>query len=214
MHIPKLFELKSTEAIARILREHRFGLLVTTDAAGAPNATPLPFVYEGDGSGGRLLAHVSAANPQADELRRMAANGQPALAVFQGPHNYASPTWYGAGHHPPTWNYVAVHISGVPDIVEDPAEVDDMLARMTAQEEARREPSWVPENLPMEVRDKLRPALLAFTMPLTKVEAKAKLGQNKPAAARDGLRAGLKAEGTAEADALLAWMEALDAEAV
>lgn len=209
MHIPRQFELSDPEAIARVLRDYRFGLLITAGADGMPQASHIPFLYEGDGRGGRLLGHLAAANPQADELRRLAAADRPALAVFQGPHAYISPTWYGPGPHVPTWNYIAVHVSGVPRMFDDGDDVRALLARMTAAEEGERAEPWTADHLPARNLAALSRAVAAFELPATRMEAKAKLGQNKPAAAREGLQAGLAAEATPEAEALLAWTRAL-----
>ena len=41
------------------------------------------------------------------------AAGRPVLAIFHGPHAYISPSWYESADVVPTWNYVAVHVSGV-----------------------------------------------------------------------------------------------------
>ena len=59
-------------------------------------------------------------------------SGGPALAIFQGPHAYISPTYYAAGFAVATWNYVAVHATGTARIIEDPTAVQQLLDDLTA----------------------------------------------------------------------------------
>ena len=129
MVVPDPFALHDQAAIAGRLRRHGFALLVTA-ADGAPQASHLPFLYQpGHGPKGRLTARLARANPQAAELERLAAEGGEALVVFQGLHAYVSPRWYGASPAVPTWNYLAVHAYGTPEIVAQPARVRAVLER-------------------------------------------------------------------------------------
>ncbi|MGH6617911.1 MAG: FMN-binding negative transcriptional regulator, partial [Alphaproteobacteria bacterium] len=101
MYLPPYFEETDRETLYGVIRDNNFGLLITT-VDGAPFATHLPFLLEGD----RLVAHMARANPQWRGFER----GGEVLCVFQGPHGYVSPRWYAGTRLVPTWNYVAVHI--------------------------------------------------------------------------------------------------------
>src|SRR5437868_5099235 len=76
-------------ALYDLIDRHGFGTLVTA-LDGAPFATHLPFIL--DRERGVLLGHVARANPQRHALDGPAE----ALAIFQGPHGYVSPSWYRA----------------------------------------------------------------------------------------------------------------------
>ncbi|WP_135805172.1 FMN-binding negative transcriptional regulator, partial [Salmonella enterica] len=58
------------------------------------------------------------------------------LLAFQGPHGYVSPGWYGDVPAVPTWNYTAVHLSGVPEVLstaENLRVLDALVARFESR---------------------------------------------------------------------------------
>jgi transcriptional regulator len=202
MYLPSYFEETDRETLYGVIRENNFGLLVTA-ADGAPFATHLPFLLEGD----RLVAHMARANPQ----WRSFEQGTEALCVFQGPHAYVSPRWYAGARLVPTWNYVAVHVHGVPRIVSDAAAVHDQQARLVAAHEAGAAKPWTMDGLPESyVAGQLR-AIVAFELPIDRVEGKFKLNQNRTAADRAGVIAALAEspyDGDRQMSALMAAREA------
>lgn len=104
------------------------------------------------------------------------------LVVFQGPHGYISPGWYGDVQAVPTWNYVAVHLSGVPEILS-PEENIEVLDRLVDRFEGRTpEPRrmWERPNDESFVQ-RLAAGTVGFRLTPTRVVAKRKLSQNKPA---------------------------------
>jgi transcriptional regulator len=119
-------------------------------------------------------------NPQWRDFERLAEAGQEALVIFQGPHSYISPAWYGEGPpNVPTWNYVAVHAYGIPRTLDDPAAVRALLERLVATQEAGQTPPWSTAGLTEKFIDGMQRGLVAFEIPVTRLEAKAKLSQNK-----------------------------------
>ncbi|WP_341942200.1 FMN-binding negative transcriptional regulator [Microbacterium sp. LWH10-1.2] len=104
------------------------------------------------------------------------------LVVFQGPHGYISPGWYGDVQAVPTWNYVAVHLSGIPEILS-PEENLEVLDRLVDRFEGRMpEPRrmWERPNDESFVQ-RLAAGTVGFRLTPTRVVAKRKLSQNKPA---------------------------------
>lgn len=183
MYLPPHFEETDRETLYGVIRDNNFGLLITA-VDGAPFATHLPFLLEGD----RLVAHMARANPQWSGFEQ----GGEALCVFQGPHGYVSPRWYAGTRLVPTWNYVAVHIYGRPRIVADPAAVRDQQARLVAAHEAGAEKPWTMDGLPESyVTGQLR-AIVTFEMPIERIEGKFKLNQNRTAEDRVGVVAALR----------------------
>ncbi len=180
MFIPKAFRLEDRDAIAAVLGRYDFGLLVTA-LDGRPQASHLPVLYDPEaGRQGTLLGHMARANPQWRDFAALAAQGLEAMVAFQGPHSYISPRWYGGGAPTvPTWNYVAVHAYGTPRIIDDPAAVLAQLQRQVAAQESARATPWSMEDLEESFIQAMMRGLVAFEMPLTRLEAKAKLGQNK-----------------------------------
>ena len=76
MYVPTHFSVADRESLDRVIRDNPFGLLVGT-ADGAPLATHLPFLLDGD----RLLGHVAHGNPHWKSID----GATEMLAVFSGP---------------------------------------------------------------------------------------------------------------------------------
>lgn len=183
MYVPEAFRLEDRDAIAQVMRRFDFALLVTAPE-GVAQASHLPFLYDAErGENGTLVAHMARPNPQWQDFEKLAAAGQEALVIFQGPHSYISPTWYGEGPpNVPTWNYVAVHAYGLPRVIEDADEVRKVLERLVAVQEEALTPQWTTEGLTDKYLAGMQRGLVAFDIPVSRLEAKSKLSQNKPAA--------------------------------
>lgn len=129
------------------------------------------------------------------------------LVVFQGPHGYISPGWYGDVQAVPTWNHVSVHLSGVPEILSDEENLR-VLERMVDIFE-KRMPSprgmWQLPNDDAFV-NRLAAGTVGFRLTPSKVVAKRKLSQNKSAETVDEVIAALDAEGPYADPALAAEM--------
>ena len=102
------------------------------------------------------------------------------LVAIQGPHGYISPGWYGDVQAVPTWNFVSVHLSGVPEILSA-EENYRVLAEMVERFES---PMPHPRLMEAEPNDpefvqRLAAGTVGFRLTPTKVVAKRKLSQNK-----------------------------------
>ena len=167
------------------------GQLVTVGPDGVPDATLLPVLWDGD----RLVGHLARANAH----WRRVVGGSPALVVVAGRDAYVSPGWYASkaehGKVVPTWNYSAVHLRGRVRVHDDPDWVLDVVTRLTDHHEAGRSERWHVTDAPEDyVRKNLRP-IVGVEVVVESVEAKAKLSQNRSDADRQGVAAGLAADG-------------------
>ena len=174
MYVPASFRVENHHTQLEFVRRHSFATLITCDG-GSPFATHLPVLYEEGGAQGTLVAHMARANPQwrhfcDDEV----------LTIFQGPHAYVSPSWYDTELAVPTWNYAAVHVYGVPRIINDHGRVCDLLQTMIDEYESSADVPWT-GDVPSEFRDSLIESIVAFEVPIGRIEAKFKLSQNRPA---------------------------------
>jgi transcriptional regulator len=176
MYTPKHFEVTDRALLADLMRRFSFATLVTTHE-GRPLASHLPFlVYPDTGERGSLIAHMARANEQWRDF----ASGAEVLAIFQGDHTYITPSWYMAHPSVPTWNYMVVHAYGVPQMIADEARVADILRTLVDTHEAGFETPW-PMDLPDEYMRKMMRGIVAFEIPITRLEGKFKLSQNRPA---------------------------------
>lgn len=193
MYVPRPFAAGDAE-IRALLRGSTTADLVTATPDG-PVATFLPVLYDPDaGEHGALLAHLARAN---DQWQRPVLGE--ALAILRGPDAYVTPSWYAAksehGRVVPTWNYVTAHVYGRLTVHQDPDWLASAVRRLTERHESGRAEPWsVDDAPPAFVAGQLR-AIVGVELLITRVEAKAKLSQNRPAADRAGVAAGLAAEG-------------------
>ena len=198
MYIPKHFAMAERAACHQVIVENSFGELVTLDDIGAPFASHLPFLIDpARGASGTLIAHMARANPQ----WRHFTNGKPVLAMFRGPHAYISPAWYATHPSVPTWNYIAVHAYGVPKIVDAPQAMEDILRRLVDANEAANGTTWRMGGLTEQYLGSMMRAIVAFEIPIDRLEGKAKLGQNRDATDQARVAAALAASGDPSAQA-------------
>ena len=190
MYVPPAFHEDDLAAVHATMREARLANLVTATAEGLV-ATPLPlFLAPEEGPHGTLYGHLARANPQ----WKQPSTGD-AMALFMGPDAYVSPTWYPSKleHHKavPTWNYVAVHAYGPVEFFEDADRLLDIVTRLTNLHEQSRPRPWAvtdaPENF---IRAQLR-GIIGLRLPITRLEGKRKMSQNRSEADRQGVAAGL-----------------------
>lgn len=170
--------------------------LVTMTAQGLL-ATLVPLVFDPDvGEHGAMQGHVARNNTQWSEP----AVGE-ALAIIQGADAYISPSWYASkaehGRVVPTWNYTTAHVYGRLVIHDDPEWISSQVRRLTGIHEAEFEHPWTVDDAPERfIAGQLR-AIVGVELVITRIEAKAKLSQNRPEADVDGVVAGLTARGQA-----------------
>ena len=203
MYIPKHFE-GSEERGREIMKAHSWALLTTADAQGAPICTHLVLQWEDDGSAhGSLIGHMARAN----DHWKLFARGTPSLALFWGPHAYVSPTWYTPGPKVPTWNYVTVHAYGRPQLIEATPAVLMVLTKLAAQYEGSGAEAWGLGRLPPGNAAEQTKNIVAFRMPIERIETKLKLSQNRELADRHRVIDKLQASDSQDARATAAWMK-------
>jgi transcriptional regulator len=183
---------------------HHVAQLVTVGPDGAPDATLLPVLWEGD----RLIAHFARANPH---WRRIDA-GSRGLAIVSGPDAYVSPSWYRAksehGKVVPTWNYSTVHLSGPVRVIDDTDWLRTLVTRLTERHESGRDDPWAVTDAPDDYIATMLRGIVGVEMVVTMAEGKAKLSQNRSDDDRAGVVAGLRSVGQPSADAIAAAMTA------
>jgi transcriptional regulator len=203
MYIPKHFEVTDTAWCHALMRAQGFAVMITADDAGAPFATHLPILVDDTrGPRGTLRGHVARANPH----WRYLAAGRPTLVVFSGAHAYVSPSWYATHPSVPTWNYVAVHATGTGTLVEDPARVKALLADLVGIYEGGTPAAWSFESLPADYVAGMQRGIVAFEIPIERLEGKAKLSQNRDAVDQGRTREALAAAADPLARAVAALM--------
>lgn len=205
MYLPKHFEETRPDALHALIRSQPLGMMVTLADSGL-QANPVPFILDADPAGGPgiLRAHVARANP----VWREARADVEALVVFQGPQAYISPNWYPSkaehGKAVPTWNYVTVQARGtLRAIADDPAWLRAFVTRLTETHEAAQPRPWAVTDAPPDFIDTMLRAIVGIEITLSALTGKWKVSQNRPAADRAGVAAGLNAVGQPDSARLI-----------
>ena len=193
MYIPRAFNEDDLSTLHRQIEGTRLGILVTQGARGLlANHIPLLLSPE-QGPYGTLYGHLAKANPQWQEME----SGAEALLIFPGPDAYVSPSFYPSkaehGQAVPTWNYLAVHAYGSAEVFHDPQRLRDLVRALTEKHEAGRATPWTLEDAPADYIDKMLGAIVGFAVPISRLEGKRKLTQNRNAPDIAGVRDGLAA---------------------
>jgi len=210
MYTPPAFALRDDALTLQLCRDHAFGMLIATvEADGAPavEIAHLPMLVEGTDRPVRVLGHVAKGNP----IRHALLAGGRGTAVFSGPHAYISPDWYAAEDQVPTWNYLAVHLHGRFEPVTESGDLARLLAAITAPHENDLAPKrpWTQDKMSDGLMERMMKGIVGFRLLVERVEAKAKLSQNKKAPDLDGAIAGLTDRGGPGDLATAAWMARL-----
>jgi transcriptional regulator len=193
MYVPAHFS-PDEALVGELLHHHGAAELVTATPSGLV-ATLLPFVYvPGAGSRGALHGHLARNNPQWE----LPVSGD-ALAIVRGPDAYITPGWYASkaehGRVVPTWNYVTAHVYGSLVVRDDPVWTEDLVRRLTAKHEGYRDHPWSVDDAPRAFIEGQLRAIVGVELVISRVEAKAKLSQNRPPADVEGIIAGLRERG-------------------
>lgn len=197
MYIPPAFKIADLPDIHAAMRDARSATLVTATADGLIG-TPLPVLLaESEGEYGTLYAHVARANPQW-KLEPLSE----AMAIFHGPEAYVTPSWYATKSEThkvvPTWNYIAIHAYGPVEFFDDAARLLDIVTRLTDLHEQSRSDRWAVTDAPVDFIKSQLKGIIGLRMPITRLDAKRKMSQNRPAADQAGVVEGLSRSDRAE----------------
>jgi transcriptional regulator len=208
MYIPDAFREDDPAVLQALIAARGLATFVTATASG-PLATPLPLLLAaGEGPRGTLYGHLARENPQ----WRIEPLGE-ALALFPGADAYVSPSWYAAkrehGRVVPTWNYETVQARGPVEFFDEPGRLLAVLRALTARHEEGRPRPWRLEDAPDGFIAGLLGGIVGLRMPITSLAGKRKLSQNRGAADRAGVIAGLAASGREEDRRLARAMQAV-----
>ena len=201
MYTPAFNAITDRALLLELMQTHSFAVLFGHGVDGAPTATHLPLVVKNEGPHGLIEGHFAKANPHWQALA-----GHETLIVFSGPHAYISPTHYAEELSVPTWNYIAVHAYGTLQLVEDAEAKDALLKSLIAQHEPAYAERW--HALPQGFKRTMLAGIVGFRMPISRIEGKLKISQNRPANDRANIRAAQQS-GSQDEQSLAAWMQRL-----
>ena len=200
MHPSPSFHSKNTAKDIAFVRDRAFGsLMINGDPV--PMVAHVPVLLSEDGR--EVLIHLVRSNP----IARALTAPLPARITVNGPDAYISPDWYGVADQVPTWNYVAVQITGVLALLphEDMREVLDVQSAHFENRLADKAP-WTTDKMTSEVLQKMMRMIVPCRMMVDDIAATWKLGQNKDNTVRERAAAKVPGGMGTELEALAALM--------
>lgn len=193
MYVPRAFAVDDIKILHQQMQASPLPVLVTHASQGLL-ASHVPMLLNPDeGPCGTLYGHLARANPHWQDL----AQGTEALVIFAGEQAYISPTFYpGKADHGkavPTWNYLAVHAYGMAEVFDDAERLLALVSHLSDRHEANRPAPWAVSDAPADYVDSMLKAIVGFRLPITRLQGKRKLSQNRDARDQAGVRQGLLA---------------------
>ncbi|MEJ3574193.1 FMN-binding negative transcriptional regulator [Pseudomonas fragi] len=202
MYVPRAFAVDDIQILHQQMQACPLPVLVTHTSQGLL-ASHVPLLLAPDeGAYGTLYGHLARANPHGKAL----AQGTESLVIFAGEQAYISPSFYPSkadhGKAVPTWNYLAVHAYGTAEVFEDAERLLALVSRLSSQHEAGRPAPWAVSDAPDDYIYSMLKAIVGFRLPITRLQGKRKLSQNRDAADQAGVRQGLLANSNPQDHAL------------
>jgi transcriptional regulator len=213
LYLPAHFNESRTPVLHALMRAHPLTTLVTLcDSGLVANHVPVQTLDE-PAPLGSIRGHIARANPLWREYR----SGTQALAIFQGPQVYISPSLYPSkaksGEVVPTWDYAVVHASGTLRFTEDAEWLRGFVSGLTDSHEKPRSQPWKIEDAPPSYIDKMLKLIVGFEFSVASLAGKWKVSQNRPQADRQGVIHNLRTAGDADSREIAAMLASLDAAA-
>jgi transcriptional regulator len=98
----------------------------------------------------------------------------------------------------PTWNYAVVQVRGTSRVIDDPDWIRAQIQNLTATQEQKRPTPWHVNDAPEPFISAQIKAIIGVEIPISAIEGKWKVSQNRSAADRQGVEEGLRNEGISE----------------
>jgi transcriptional regulator len=211
LYLPAHFNETRTDVLHALMRANPLTTLVTLSDSGLlANHIPVQTLDE-PAPLGTIRGHIARANPLWHEYR----SGSQALAIFQGPQVYISPSFYPSkaksGEVVPTWDYAVVHASGTLRFIEDVEWLRSFVSGLTQTHESRRPLPWKIDDAPPAYIDKMLKLIVGFEFSIASLAGKWKVSQNRPEADRQGVIDKLQAADDADSHEIAAMLAALEA---
>ncbi|MFT5656976.1 MAG: transcriptional regulator [Gammaproteobacteria bacterium] len=202
LQVPKFNEETDVATLQALIRSQPFGAWSTV-ADNEIVINHIPFVLHPDrGELGTLVGHVARSN----KIWSAFSTDISSIVVFQGYQAYISPSWYPSQHEHgkavPTWNYIVVHAHGIPSVIDDREWLLQHVSELTDIHESDQPLPWKVSDAPKEYIDQMLGAIVGIEIPISKLNGKWKLGQNRPEPDKLSMIAGLMSSPNAQAQGL------------
>lgn len=196
------FTLTDPAELKRLVRENPWATFVSSTANGLV-ASHYPVILDETREELTLLSHVGRPDEQLHELGE-----HELLVIVQGPHGYISSGWYDEKPAVPTWNFIAAHFSGVPELLSDEENLE-VLARLVDHFEGELPEPRRMRGTPADAQyaERIVSGTVGLRLTPTRVVAKQKMSQNRPDHIVDAILGELGGDGPYASAGLLREMQ-------
>jgi len=207
MYQPPQFREDRKEVMHELMRLHPFATLISIKD-GDICADHLPLLVHSEvPKYGIVRGHIAKGNT----LWGSRTGATSALAIFQGPQAYITPSWYPSkkehGKVVPTWNYAVVHARGEMRFIDDRDWLAAHLIELVERHERHRPAPWKISDAPEDYIERQLKGIVGLELEVTSLEGKWKVSQNKDATDRKGVQHGLLLEPGKDAAAIAKLVE-------
>jgi|SRR5579863_2548075 transcriptional regulator len=199
MYTPKFNQVSDRTVLLEAMQMYSFAIVL--GPAGELRATHLPLLVKNEGEHGTLLGHFARANTHWSALA-----GLETLVIFPGPHSYVSPSLYTMPLSVPTWNYIAIHAYGTLSLIEDEESRIGLVEELIQAHDPSYLDHW--RSMPDGYRRTMLAGIMGFRIPISRIEGKFKLSQNRAPEERRNIQA-VQAFGGDDQRELARWMDRL-----
>ena len=177
--------------IKEFVLQYPFAFLTGCDSENKPVATQVPIFIEEKHGKKVLRGHIM----KNTDHHKAFLNNKNVLTVFTGKHTYVSGTWYSNPYTASTWNYMSVHAKGIIRFLDD-SELEDVLRITTLHfEDQNPQSTTVFDNLPLEFKQRVMHAIVAFEIEIKEIDTVFKLSQDRDAKSYQNIINKLKEQG-------------------
>ena len=182
---------QNAQLIKEFIDQYPFAFLAGCDSENKPVATQVPvFIEEKEGKK-ILRGHIM----KNTDHHKAFLHNENVLVVFTGHHTYVSATWYSNPHLASTWNYMSVHAKGIIRFLDETA-LEDVLRKTTLHfENYNQQSTTIFDNLPLEFKQKVMKAIVAFEIEVKEMDNVFKLSQDRDSQSYDNIIERLKGQG-------------------
>jgi transcriptional regulator len=175
--------------IIDFMRNHPFITLIGCNKNGRIEATQIPVLIEENADRLFIRGHIAR---KSDHHFAFEENPN-VLALFTGAHTYVSGTWYtGNPQQASTWNYIAIHARGQIKFLDERNLVELLKNLSLHFENNNSQSSTIYDNLPVDYKEKMIKAIVAFEIEVTELDNVYKLSQNRDEKSYDSIVTELK----------------------
>ena len=166
---------QNEQVIKEFVDQYPFAFLTGCNSENKPVATQIPVFIEEKNGKKVLRGHIM----KNTDHHRAFLHNENVLVVFTGKHTYVSATLYSNPYMASTWNYMSVHAKGIIRFLDDAA-LEDAL-RMTSLHFENYDPQSPTtfDNLPLEFKQRVMKAIVAFEIEVMELDTVFKLSQDR-----------------------------------